>query len=441
MSQEAENLLRARSLLNRHLYQNRIADYTEVQEELSKPTFYTGFDASNGLGKLRDSSGNISYGEAITNGAIGKGEVIRLRNGAITSYDAMPTRKTEEPPNKRVNPALIIGFLTEVVKINKINNPSPLQDFILRSRKITCLNLANNTASIASSSVIDTYRSINFYHGYTPYPATFGYYSMGWDKSTVKYLTARVLSFVPEDPLMPNTFNIASVRVFVDSINANSQKLTTSTIELTTTSINLNDQIISHYYVYEIPVYQTCIKYRNSAGEITYTVFSGTSQASGGFIWNLGKIDSLAPSSNPCCFFGLFERNQIGNIVDRNIGTVGGYGAQGGIVIYLSRRDSSGNFVEVFIPEKYLSGDSGQITRLEDLIFSGHPSPDPRRDGLGAILQNITIGKMPKPLDRRADIYTGTIPNLPAEAGGVEGYKKLVFYTTTNQDRGKQIFS
>ncbi|QLE47828.1 hypothetical protein FD724_06695 [Nostoc sp. C057] len=68
MSQEANEILRGRSQLNRNLYQQKITDVAEAQSEQSLPTIYSRFDAELGLGRLQDSGGNISYGTAQTNG-------------------------------------------------------------------------------------------------------------------------------------------------------------------------------------------------------------------------------------------------------------------------------------------------------------------------------------------------------------------------------------
>ncbi|MBW4677138.1 MAG: hypothetical protein KME52_24975 [Desmonostoc geniculatum HA4340-LM1] len=96
MSQESENILRARSLLNRNLYQQKISDAAEAQTELPSPTNYLNFDAESGLARLRDNNGSISYGSAQTNGAVGLGDNIRLRRGGVLAgYDAMPRRKSQ----------------------------------------------------------------------------------------------------------------------------------------------------------------------------------------------------------------------------------------------------------------------------------------------------------------------------------------------------------
>jgi hypothetical protein len=101
MSQEFE-LLKVRSLLNRHLYQQRIADAAEVLSEQQQPTFYTGFDSDTGKGRLQSIDGKITYGKSQTNGAIGSGDSVRLRGDF---YDNLPRRKQENLVinNNRIN--------------------------------------------------------------------------------------------------------------------------------------------------------------------------------------------------------------------------------------------------------------------------------------------------------------------------------------------------
>ncbi|MHC5779310.1 hypothetical protein [Nostoc sp.] len=96
MSQEADEMLNARSQLNRQLFQQKITDAAEAMAELAMPTIYTGVDAESGLARLVDATGNVFYGSAQTNGAIAVGENIRLRRGGVfAKYDAMPRRKPE----------------------------------------------------------------------------------------------------------------------------------------------------------------------------------------------------------------------------------------------------------------------------------------------------------------------------------------------------------
>lgn len=106
---EADDILRTRSLINRRLYQQRIADAAEEQLERSQPTSYLNFD-STGLARLQDISGNIIYGAAQTNGAISIGESIRLRRGGVLArYDEMPTRKQQQIVN--ITPTTTMNFV------------------------------------------------------------------------------------------------------------------------------------------------------------------------------------------------------------------------------------------------------------------------------------------------------------------------------------------
>lgn len=112
MSQEANDILKGRSLVNRHLYQQKIADATEAQSERYEPTAYIEFDAEQGLGKVVDASGNIYYGNAQTNGAVGKGENVRLRRGGvIAGYDSMPCHKQGTPIVPGASVVLEAAFL------------------------------------------------------------------------------------------------------------------------------------------------------------------------------------------------------------------------------------------------------------------------------------------------------------------------------------------
>lgn len=111
---EADDILSHASLVNRHLYRARITDAVEAQSEQATPTTYTGFDAEQGLARLKDSSGNVFYGNAQTNGAVSKGENIRLRRGGvIAKYDAMPRYKQETKTKEKAEtkPKLNIQIL------------------------------------------------------------------------------------------------------------------------------------------------------------------------------------------------------------------------------------------------------------------------------------------------------------------------------------------
>ncbi|WP_375491095.1 hypothetical protein [uncultured Nostoc sp.] len=113
---EADEILSSASLVNRHLYQKKITDTAEAQLEQSQPTNYLNFDANTGLARLQDVSGNIIYGAAQTNGALGKGESIRLRRGGVLGgYDSMPHHKMQpspsNPPSKDFLDAAILFMI------------------------------------------------------------------------------------------------------------------------------------------------------------------------------------------------------------------------------------------------------------------------------------------------------------------------------------------
>ncbi|MEH1821530.1 MAG: hypothetical protein V7L31_21025 [Nostoc sp.] len=109
MSQEANDILKGRSLINRHLFQKRIADAAEAQSEANLPTFYSGFDCATGRARLESIDGKKVYGKPQTNGAIAIGSSIRLTNDF---YDSLPRRKPEDSPidvnNELANTGLVI---------------------------------------------------------------------------------------------------------------------------------------------------------------------------------------------------------------------------------------------------------------------------------------------------------------------------------------------
>ncbi len=86
------NNLRKRSLINRSLY-------IKKQLTLRSPQSFKflGYDLTTGKYRLQASNGGIYYADAMTNGGVRAGEIIRLRAGSIFSgFDAMPrVRRTE----------------------------------------------------------------------------------------------------------------------------------------------------------------------------------------------------------------------------------------------------------------------------------------------------------------------------------------------------------
>ncbi|MFN6538106.1 MAG: hypothetical protein RM021_017410 [Nostoc sp. EkiNYC01] len=92
---QEEELLKQQTELNQAQYQSHAADSNANESVAAK---YMGYDAELRLAKLQDASGNIFYGKPDTNGAIARGEDIRLRQGyGLPGYDAMPHHKIEQP--------------------------------------------------------------------------------------------------------------------------------------------------------------------------------------------------------------------------------------------------------------------------------------------------------------------------------------------------------
>lgn len=95
-------LLRQQSQINRSQYESNAADTNNDESVAAK---YLGYDPNLRLAKLQDAEGNIFYGKADTNGAIARGEDIRLRRGyGIPGYDAMPhvEQKPIDDPSKNL---------------------------------------------------------------------------------------------------------------------------------------------------------------------------------------------------------------------------------------------------------------------------------------------------------------------------------------------------
>ncbi|MHC5897649.1 hypothetical protein, partial [Nostoc sp.] len=79
------------------------------------------------LAKLQDVNGNIFYGKADTNGAIARGEDIRLRRGSgMLGYDAMPHYNLiKQPPKSIAHPSPVASyFIVYQVTGNPFKDPS-----------------------------------------------------------------------------------------------------------------------------------------------------------------------------------------------------------------------------------------------------------------------------------------------------------------------------
>jgi hypothetical protein len=120
MSQEfkEEAALRRRSLINRALYQQKAIYSAEAPENAA--TQYLGYDAATGMGKLKTSSGDQFFGNAITNGAIAAGDMVRMRGGRYDAMGRIPQTTISEPPEIKTTGGLII---TRDVNWLNIDNP------------------------------------------------------------------------------------------------------------------------------------------------------------------------------------------------------------------------------------------------------------------------------------------------------------------------------
>lgn len=158
-----EKLLRSQSTANRHLYHKRLVDAVEAQQEMQQSTSYQQYDGETGLARLRSSDGSVVYGQAQTNGAIGKGETIRLRRGGVVSgYDAMPRRRiiTEETVIQKVKVPVILTFIDFDSFTGYTNSSSSRLIFEVKtdtnSATITysySSNLVNTTVDIAIATI------------------------------------------------------------------------------------------------------------------------------------------------------------------------------------------------------------------------------------------------------------------------------------------------
>ncbi|AUB37528.1 hypothetical protein COO91_03473 [Nostoc flagelliforme CCNUN1] len=116
-------LLRQQSQMNRSQYESNAADINSDESVAAK---YLGYDPNLRLAKLQDAEGNIFYGKADTNGAIARGEDIRLRRGyGIPGYDAMPhvEQKPIDDPSK--NLTVIKTDLLYYLEIEKNETTAP----------------------------------------------------------------------------------------------------------------------------------------------------------------------------------------------------------------------------------------------------------------------------------------------------------------------------
>ncbi|MEH2201172.1 hypothetical protein [Nostoc sp.] len=444
MSQEADDILRGRSHLNRHLYQQRIADAAEVQIEQSQPTSYLNFDATTGLARLQSADGNIAYGSAQTNGAIGAGENIRLRRGGgLARYDEMPHNKNNATLAKEIERSIIMGLFVYTTSpiLTGINNAYydlyPNSNFVYSFQKKAVSNklnpirqnfLANlnfqigyyigegNASTIASNQ---SFFNILYYLGSTPIYILAKRLADG-DLSTVEIA---ILKFKDYKLVLVKEINIQSG--FSPEYMPN------------------------QYFGGNRGNYRQVLKYKNDNGEIKFIVIcatgGGVSREGGFYLWELGSPGNHSLMGIPSSKFGLIQYGITlpdASIGDKTIGLAmgGGYGSSSGIVIncfFSSNSDvtSDDTTFSIFIPEKYLIGSNNTPIPLLDIVFSRQPDSD--------YWGIVNVGIMPPPIDIRDIIYpyfskVGYFDNT--NQYGFRVHTALAAWTIPKIDKNKTVF-
>ncbi|MFN6475370.1 hypothetical protein [Nostoc sp. DedQUE07] len=116
-------LLKQQAQMNRSQYESNASD-PNVDESVA--TKYLGYDPQLKLAKLQDINGNVFYGKSDTNGAIARGEDVRLRRGyGLPGYDAMPHVSPELPTEKQTTKTAITTDLLYYLDTQKDEDIAP----------------------------------------------------------------------------------------------------------------------------------------------------------------------------------------------------------------------------------------------------------------------------------------------------------------------------
>lgn len=469
---ESEELLKQQALINRYQYQNKLLEQFEKDSERQTVTTASSYDPSSGLMKLSDYKGATFYGRAITNGAIGLNETIRLRDGTIPSYDGMPYKANVAPlVNKVQPPTLLIGFLARIEagigdRLGQVQYP------LNKDETYLILGYLNNGfASIKKAKPLNEEMRFASYtpeddnitdHAFSP---VFNYYSIGFKSTTFRYffydnnVVAVGLNYDPLTMKMSmydlNTQDVQNLNNF-DSLSIPIYQ----TIDLTTTNIIINgvsygSTTTNHnYFPSSTDPFGEVIKYKTSQGIVKYVALFGNGKPSsngahipqetygslnpsGVLIWELGDLNNIPLAvTNPACYFGhSWKYDNVyagdGTYFFDPVLCYGGYGADGGIVLNietLSQRlllpDGTDEYTtavkgNVFIPENFLKGKAG--TEIDRAAILGMMTNNP-----------------PPPLDTRPIDYQGNLDIDPA-LNLPPGDYKLFFYVSS-VDQNQQIF-
>ncbi|MDJ0677601.1 MAG: hypothetical protein QNJ36_19830 [Calothrix sp. MO_167.B42] len=159
MSKESERLQKLAAY-------NRLSYHSRINRRLAQtPIMLKKHDTVTGLGKLQDAAGNLIYAKPVTNGAVGKGDVVAKRHGAIASYDSTSTkRRTSSSPPIQGGykaDAALAWLVRASQKIQPLSIPGyfPLDFTPLNSSPFTSYgeNGKSFTQAISSGSMVGTY--------------------------------------------------------------------------------------------------------------------------------------------------------------------------------------------------------------------------------------------------------------------------------------------
>ncbi|MEH1976078.1 MAG: hypothetical protein V7L02_23265 [Nostoc sp.] len=451
---EADDILTRASLINRHLYRQKIADAAEALFRQQQPTAYIGFDAGQGLAKLEDASGNISYGSAETNGAVRLGDNIRLRRGGvIPGYDSMPRHQKPTPVKKteQVEEYLGIGNFRQI--------PG--------SQTVSSLSLLKKTSNIYTKFSGTPLTDILFYgignrlslgiggENYSQIASLISYNSIVGASSDIFYYFYGVGTDINFN--FHKLFNTHFTRF---KISLNSRKIKETVIfNLQTTSLvganiaEFGTTVFTANTIRDtVQDGASCVvKYLDSSNILRLVCVSFSVRGIYGAIaiWDIGTPENIETPSNPACYFG---RNYLlggsvsiyaGNGVNGGANLKNLYASRGGIVIVLQNQGQPNTDLRIFVPESNLRGTLGK--KASNLIVGSEVSDLPFINSQQSATESDIslddtpiIGDIPPPLDTRSITldkkpFYYDIPSI--------GISKNFIYYVSVKDFGKAYFT
>lgn len=396
---EADDILKARSHLNRQQFQQKITDAAEAQTEQALPTAYTGFDAELGLAKLQDGNGDVFYGNAQTNGAIAVGENIRLRRGGVLAgYDSMPRKIVNFTPVPELRKSIIMGlFVYKFTEYGGINDDF----YVLYPHANFVYNFKKKIASSGLKNIRNDFlRDLEFQvsHNVTAGDNDPSIITRNQGLFNILYYSGGNPIYIVAQELFDKDLSFVKIAL----LKFQDYKL------IKVTEINTESGFSPEYKRSgNSENYRQVFKYQTSDGKIKFVIFSGTAREispKGGFyLWEFGSPGNHYLMGTPSSKFGLIQygiTSPSGDLI--RLYMRGGYGSVSGIVVncffspsqFTAINDTS---FSIFIPEAYLTGSSNIPIPLTDIIFS--QQPDSTYWGV------VNVGDMPPPIDTRDIIY------------------------------------